>query len=179
MIPLNFDARMKILDALGREVLLREAAQFQDHLFFSYKAERDGEHQIWIYSNGNVPRKVTLVTAIENRQNPLPVGLNQEFADSLSEADPLDPGFPRAGPYREYLVQLEAGKDYRFEVNSITFVPCLKFYNKNGQELLGSRTGDGVRLDCPYRPKVTGEYRVRVTSTEFGIGAYTFTFSRK
>jgi hypothetical protein len=98
----------------------------------------------------------------------------------LTAQDPFDRKL-RQSRQRVYTVQLKAGATYRFDLISADFDPFLRVENAAGQEkAYDDDSGGDLNARLEYRPTVTEEYRIIVTS--FGaneIGAFALAIQEK
>lgn len=78
-----------------------------------------------------------------------------ESKRAFAPADPKEPGW---GSYKEYLIGLEEGKRYRFELTQGEMLTRIKLFDPKGKHVAST----GVQNFVLHRPDQTGTYRVRV-----------------
>ena len=77
---------------------------------------------------------------------------------------------------KEYVIDLEAGKDYVLDLESQNFDAYLRLGHLNGTKIAeDDDSGGNLNSRIRFRPPATGSYVVTATSLGGGFGAYTLT----
>ncbi len=164
-------------------VATRVGTQTSRRTLLNYRPRRTGAHLLFITSQGNIVCNFHLKIAPEAPRAPARLAAQPRdvSADQLFVHDPIDAQVRfNGGPYREYLVTLEAGKQYALDLHAGNFPPVLRIYNRDNNLVADYRAEAGLTwLERTFTPPIAGDYRLRVMSEDFGLGPYTLTVARK
>ena len=166
--------RLQIFDN-GKVVAEREGVRPTNRVMLAFQPKRTADFLILVNAQEQGPGQFSLIVALENRLLPdlldPPTEVIRFYRHHLRAEDPLDVAQQPFGPFREYEVTLQAGKDYAVGVQSPHFFPVLHVYDGPMDELAPSPDGS-------YRPRKTGKHRVLVSSRDYGLGDYTLLIGR-
>jgi hypothetical protein len=167
--------RLQIFDN-GKVNAERLGVRPSNRVMLAFQPKRTAEFLILVSTPQRVPGNFSLIVAPENRPLPglLDPTVEQVCIDRhrLRVEDPLDPTMQTFGPFREYEVTLQAGKEYAFGVQSPHFIPVLRIFED-------PITVVAPNFDGSYRPRKSGKHRVLVTSRDYGLGDYVLSIARQ
>lgn len=167
--------RLRIVD--GADVVAdRWGVEPHDRVMIAFQPKRTGDYLLWVTTQERIAGGFTLIAVPEIKTNPLEADLTLQASYShdgiLRVEDPLDPNANNFGPYRDYQVTLDGGREYLISVSNATFPPVLRIDDRN--PLIQQPPNQFVRqVQQSFRPDQKGKHRVRVSSEQFGIGNYT------
>jgi predicted Zn finger-like uncharacterized protein len=95
-----------------------------------------------------------------------------EATHHLTHKDALEPSAPGRGPYKEYIVTLVKGRNYRIDVKSAFFAPIVSLFDSQNQQ--AAQHQGAFKATIAYTPNETGTYRIRaIAARPFDQGEYT------